>query len=139
RGLRLHPGKRDCLVIDVAGASEDQSIQSLPVLFGLDSLLDGETVIEARRREEAEAIQAEHGATEEEDREAAERAVRAERRRRNAESIRFFNRERMNWTTIDDRWTIPLDKERTIVLWPQRDGEQYDVLLVDREVEKFRF
>ena len=135
RGLRLYPGKSDCLILDVAGASDDLSIQSLPVLFGLRSLLDGETVVQAREREAREAAAAERAESE---RAEAERDAATERRRRNAESIRFFNRERMNWTTVGDRWTIPLNKGETLVLWPTVE-DSYDVLLVNGEDEKFRY
>ncbi len=136
RGLRLYPGKSDCLILDVVGASEENSIASLPALFGLKSLLDGEDVMTARQRETSEASDAHAAAAAEEE---GEQAALAERRRRNAESIRFFGRERMNWTTVGDRWTIPLGKEQTIVLWPQVDGEHFDVLLVDESDERFRF
>jgi superfamily II DNA/RNA helicase len=135
RGLRLYPGKEDCLILDVVGASEDNSIQSLPALFGLASLLDDEDVVEGREREAREAA-------EREEEEAAGRqeqeSERDERRRRNAESIQFFGRGRMNWTTIDDKWTIPVDGPRTIVLWPTA-GEHFDVLLLNEEKESFKF
>jgi superfamily II DNA or RNA helicase len=36
RGTRLHPDKRDCLVLDLANVSGDLELQSLPVLFGED-------------------------------------------------------------------------------------------------------
>lgn len=134
RGLRLYPGKTDCLILDVAGASDDKSIQSLPVLFGLQSLLDGETVTQAREREQREAEAAERREGEAAD---AQRDAAAERRRRNAESIQFFSRDRMNWTTIGDRWTIPLGKSEELVLWPDVD-ERYDVLLLNTQKETFR-
>jgi superfamily II DNA or RNA helicase len=130
RGLRLYPGKEDCLILDVVGASEDNSIQSLPALFGLKDLLDDEDVIEGREREAREAAKR----AEEE----ASLDPAAERRRRNAESIQFFGRGRMNWTTIDDKWTIPLDRFRTIVLWPTA-GEHFDVLLLNEDKESFKF
>ncbi len=140
RGLRLYPGKSDCLILDVVGASEENSIASLPALFGLKSLLDGEDVITARQREDREAAEAEReeeGAGEQERQQAVN--ARDERRRRNAESIEFFSRERMNWTVIADKWTIPLSTEQTVVLWPQVDGEHFDVLLVKGDAKSFRF
>jgi ATP-dependent helicase IRC3 len=125
RGLRLYPGKKDCVVLDVVGASEDNSIASLPALFGLRDLLDGESVTEARERQERE------------DREAAEREagrrqaeIDAGERRRKAESIEFFGRDRMNWTIVDGRWAIALNRTETIILWPGA-GEQFDVLLAN--------
>jgi superfamily II DNA or RNA helicase len=126
RGLRLYPGKSDCLILDVAGASDDKSIQSLPALFGLGKLMEGEDVLEAiaRERDEAQAVERQARTDREE-----ERDELAERRRRNAESIKFFSRDRMNWAQIDEKWTIAFDRDRTIVLWPMA-GERYDVLLV---------
>lgn len=126
RGLRLYPGKSDCLILDVAGASEDKSIQSLGALFGLGSLLEDENVIEAiaRERREAEEAREQEAADRDE-----ERDRKAERRRRNAESIEFFSRDRMNWKQIGDRWTIPLDANRTIVLWPQGE-DRFDALMI---------
>lgn len=35
RGTRIHPGKADCLVMDVVGASERLDLTTLPRLFGL--------------------------------------------------------------------------------------------------------
>jgi superfamily II DNA or RNA helicase len=130
RGLRLWPGKEDCLVLDTVGASADNSLASLPALFGLKDLLDDEDVIEGREREAREAAEAEEAEQEVDPRE--------ERRCRNAESIQFFGRGRMNWTTIDDKWTIPLDRFRTIVLWPTA-GEHFDVLLLNEDKESFKF
>lgn len=138
RGLRLYPGKSDCLILDVAGASEDKSIQSLGALFGLGQLLDDENVLDAiaRERREAEAAREQEQADRDE-----ERDRKAERRRRNAESIEFFSRDRMNWRQIGDRWTIPLDANRTIVLWPRGD-DRFDALMItveaDPEARRYR-
>lgn len=48
RGTRLHPGKRDCLVLDFADVS-DLSLASLPSLFGMPRRIDlqGEDAAEA--------------------------------------------------------------------------------------------
>ena len=50
RGTRLHPGKKDCLILDFVDLSE-LSLCSLPSLFGAPRELDlrGEDVSEARR------------------------------------------------------------------------------------------
>lgn len=45
RGLRLYPGKDDCLVLDVTGISKEHSLCVLPVLFGLPVQdMEGKTV-----------------------------------------------------------------------------------------------
>jgi superfamily II DNA or RNA helicase len=133
RGLRLYPGKDDCLLLDVVGASEDNSIASLPALFGLRDLLDGESIGEARKRQERE------------DQEAREReaektrkalGVKAEPKRRKSEAIEFFGRDRMNWITVKGCWAIALNGMETIVLRPATDGvEHFDVLLVSPKKE----
>lgn len=38
RGLRLHPGKVDCVVIDVVDIARQHSLQTAPVLYGLPPL-----------------------------------------------------------------------------------------------------
>jgi superfamily II DNA or RNA helicase len=58
RGTRIFPGKEDCLIIDLAGASRKHKLVQAPVLFGLDpDEANGETVTEAlekkRKREDA--------------------------------------------------------------------------------------
>ena len=51
RGLRTFPGKEDCLVIDVVGASERLDLQTLPRLFNLRDVPAPEvTVTEALER-----------------------------------------------------------------------------------------
>ncbi len=36
RGLRRHPDKTDCLVLDLVGATKEHNLVALPVLFGLE-------------------------------------------------------------------------------------------------------
>ena len=55
RGLRTFPGKQDCLVIDVVGATERLDLQTLPRLFNLRDVPAPEvTVTEAFEREALE-------------------------------------------------------------------------------------
>jgi hypothetical protein len=51
RGLRLHPGKTDCLVIDVVGAAAGHSLASAPGLLGLPESYkgSGESLTAVRR------------------------------------------------------------------------------------------
>ncbi len=56
RGLRLWPGKTDCLVLDVTGESAHFSLCVLPTLFGLPARdLAGRSVSEAMEEAAAEA------------------------------------------------------------------------------------
>jgi superfamily II DNA or RNA helicase len=48
RGFRLFPGKDDCLVMDIVGATERLDLMALPTLFGLD--LRDDTVLEAAEK-----------------------------------------------------------------------------------------
>ena len=60
RGLRLWPGKEDCLVLDVTGISAEHSLCVLPMLFGLPAGdMDGKSVSEHAEGLAAEAR--EHG------------------------------------------------------------------------------
>lgn len=43
RGLRLFPGKEDCLIIDIAGASEEHDLIQAPVLLGEIERMDAKT------------------------------------------------------------------------------------------------
>jgi hypothetical protein len=62
RGLRRHPGKPDCLVLDVVGGSDDHSLVTIPSLFGIEAatrrLADGETVAEVAKALEKELVAA---------------------------------------------------------------------------------
>ena len=53
RGTRIFPGKDDCLIIDLAGTSQDHKLVQAPVLFGLDPEdTAGKTVTEALAEKE---------------------------------------------------------------------------------------
>jgi len=60
RGLRIAPGKKDCIVLDVVDASIGHSLMTLPTLMGLQNILDlkGRDLIEVV--EEIEALQEQH-------------------------------------------------------------------------------
>lgn len=48
RGTRIFPGKEDCLIIDLVGASKDHKLVQAPALFGLDPAeVEKKTVTEA--------------------------------------------------------------------------------------------
>lgn len=139
RGLRLHPAKKDCLILDVAGASDDLSIESLPTLFGLREILDGENVLDALEREAAENEARRRAEMDEAQRQAAEEdAEREKKRKRRADSIAFFGRDRMHWNVVDEKWTIAFNGQKTLVIWPEPTEDRFAVLLVDTEQRRFR-
>ena len=120
RGLRLHPGKRDCLVLDLVGVTDDLSLQSLPVLFSLrKEPRRGETVSQAVAREAAEAAQDPTGALSADD--LAARAT--------SESVELLRgRDRLHWVPVDERWVISAGDDEYLVLDPF--DNQWRVLLV---------
>jgi superfamily II DNA or RNA helicase len=52
RGLRMHPGKTDCLILDLVGATADHRLATLADLTGHDitEIAEGESLAEARVR-----------------------------------------------------------------------------------------
>ena len=116
RGTRIHPHKSDCLVLDLAGVTEDLKLQSLPALFDLEaSPKRGETVTDAIAREAAAREEAE-----------AKQASAEKRRARKAE---LFGRDRLHWIEVSGRWVLSAGEGELLVLDEVRDGA-YRVLLV---------
>lgn len=60
RGTRIHPGKKDLIVIDVVDSTVSSSLVTLPTLMGLSNQIDlqGKLLVDAV--EEIEAVQEEH-------------------------------------------------------------------------------
>lgn len=113
RGTRIHPGKSDCLVLDLVGTTEELKLQSLPALFGLEAEPEeGETVTEAQDRQRAAAA--------ERDEEARQREL--ERKRRRSYDVELFDRDRINWLRAGARWVISAGKGNLLALDPI-DGE----------------
>lgn len=130
RGLRLYPGKEDCLVLDIAGASDNLTVQSLQDLFGLEQPpREGETVIEALDREEVERKSREDVEREERQGEAAERR-RRQQRMHSASKIGFFSRDRLHWLQLQGRWILEAGDGELLVL-DQRPDESWWVLLLN--------
>jgi superfamily II DNA or RNA helicase len=126
RGTRLSPGKKDCLILDVSGVSDDLSLQSVGMLFDLkDPPRPGETAMQARDRELAEEdARVEAEAAREADKENAdleERREAARRRKLAAERRDLFDRDAIQWGRIDGRWILGL-KGETLVLEHHDDG-----------------
>lgn len=53
RGLRLFPGKKDCLILDVSGSSDDNSLIALPDLAGVEKKSPDESLVQMAARPEA--------------------------------------------------------------------------------------
>jgi superfamily II DNA or RNA helicase len=124
RGTRTYPGKDDCLILDLAGVTDEMDLQSLPNLFDLkEQPRDGETVTDARAREAAEEAES---ATERE-------RIEADQRKRKARETNLFNRERLHWLDLDGRWALSAGGGDHLVLDPTSDGHfQVMLLMKDR-------
>ena len=57
RGTRVSPGKTNCLVLDLVGATSDLDLLTVGDLYGAPSMRDGEDIRDAVKREKAEAAQ----------------------------------------------------------------------------------
>lgn len=57
RGTRLHPGKTDCLILDMVGVSERLDLCTASSLIGVKKVKAGESLREAKKREDVEAEQ----------------------------------------------------------------------------------
>lgn len=119
RGTRLHPGKDDCLVLDLAGVSDDLKLQSLPALFDLrpDQMESGEKVTDAIARAIAEQQ------ADEPDKPAGKPG------RATAKSASLFDRDRLHWLRSGDRWYMSIGDGALLVLDPTGEG-QWQVLRV---------
>lgn len=123
RGLRLHPGKTDCLVLDLVGATEDHDLQSFPRLFGLQDYPDADEAVTA-------ALGREHDARE---RAAAEPepVAAGQLHARDVEIVRDANAERLHWIEHAGRWLLTLTHGQVLALDP-RDG-RWSVVVLDQD------
>ncbi|MGA2927684.1 MAG: DEAD/DEAH box helicase [Solirubrobacteraceae bacterium] len=129
RGLRPFPGKDDCLVLDVVGASDKLDLQTLPRLFGIKGKLeDAETVTEALDRETREtpsqtavAAGVSHGPGR------REGAMRS----RQVQLLRAPKRDRrLRWLRHSEHWLLAAGQV-VIALTPT--GDRWSVLALDRD------
>lgn len=120
RGTRLYPGKRFCLVLDMAGASDDLSLQSTEMLFDLsEPLRPGESCMQAVARERASAR--DRGT----DDEYVERVGAATVQERD-----LFSRDAIQWVWIGERPVLALNDE-SVVMDPIGSGLWRVLLLND--------
>jgi hypothetical protein len=139
RGLRTFPGKEDCLVIDVVGASERLDLQTLPRLFNLCDVPEPEvTVTEALERARLEKAEIDR-------RRALERQKADERAAASGEgtadgelrsrpvsmlAARRRTARRLRWLRHRECWLVSLGSMGTLALVP--DGSRWRVLRLHR-------
>lgn len=106
RGTRPHPGKADCLVLDLVGSTTRHDLVTAADLLGLDpsELENGRTVTEA-----LEARQRVPGMVD-----ASGELV--------ARAVNLFQRRPPHWLNVDGRYLLTVDQSSHIELRPQADG-----------------
>lgn len=116
RGTRLYPGKTECLILDLAGVSDDLTIQSVGILFGLRKPpKPGETATQASDRERAEEIEQEVERHEQVQISTLKPTIKSR-------PVKLFKRDDIHWQTIGERFVVGLKGETLIVLDPQEAG-----------------
>lgn len=122
RGTRICPPvKEDCLVIDVAGASQRHTLIQAPALFGLDpEAVQGRRALEALEDPEARAYSSPE-----------ERLLKASR-----EPV--DRRSAFHWLVEDGLYVLPAGEAGSIVVLPEDgadDSDRYGVWVLPREKE----
>jgi ATP-dependent helicase IRC3 len=115
RGTRLHPGKEDCLILDLVGATTRQALVSVATLTGLplEALEQGQSVSEAIEAQEAEK-----------ERQPQPGALVARR-------VELFRRRPLHWVAEDPCYVLSLGEQGWMVLTPdQAMPERWGVLRV---------
>lgn len=100
RGTRTFPNKRDCMIVDLVGATERFDLLTLPRLFGLGGAqaLEGRTVVEALEHQRMRLPAAEPAAP----------LV--------AEEVDLFReREKLRWVAVGERWALTTGRGLLVV------------------------
>ncbi|MGH9767205.1 MAG: DEAD/DEAH box helicase [Blastocatellia bacterium] len=116
RGLRPHPGKQNCLVLDLVGNSQRHDLVNIATLAGVQSLVDGEGFRQAKLRATSEARENERQKQAEEDRERLEAelaALRVDILRKNGHSQSYRNHSHKRGAL---HWQLGLDRQRSLTL-----------------------
>lgn len=111
RGLRLHDGKENCLVLDMVGVSQRHDLVALASLAGTEKLKDGESFTEAKQRAEEEQKEAEEKAAAE--KEEAER-LEAELAAKRVELLKWQNKPAEKKRQPEFAWQYGIDHTRTL-------------------------
>lgn len=115
RGTRLSPGKKDCLVLDLVGATDRLDLTTLPRLFGLGEDGDGESS-EGSVSQGGSILDA---ASEHDERE--RKAGRIASR-----EVELFSRAELAWVAVGPgRWLLDLGDEKVELL---ARGDRWDVV-----------
>jgi superfamily II DNA or RNA helicase len=119
RGTRLHPGKDDCLVLDLAGVTARHDLATVAELAGLDPAeLEGKTITEAL------AVRQARGEEEEERGEGGGGGEETLRLPGITVKVPMF-RSKMRWLTVAGEYVLPCDNGAAVHLVAA--GETYRV------------
>lgn len=111
RGLRLHAGKENCLVLDMVGVSQRHDLVTMASLAGVGQMRDGETFLRAKARAKQEQQEAEEEAQKEaEEKARLEAELEARRVQLLGWSKKPVSRER------HFAWQFDLDGSRTLAI-----------------------
>ena len=115
RGTRPYPGKADCLVLDLVGATTRHDLQSVASLFNLPPRgLAGRTV--------SEAVEEQQRAGDREQRRVDEREQSVAAGRLVAAPVELFRQRRFNWIQAGRRFVLLIGGGSDIALEPRDDG-----------------
>ncbi len=111
RGVRLYPGKQDCLVIDIADNCARNDALTLPTLFGLDDVGEGllTAVKKKKAQKKAEELKQETGQVI-----TPENVV--------IEQVDVLARSAFQWTVTGDIMRLPVSPGEYIYLVPFGSG-----------------
>lgn len=116
RGTRLHPGKTDCLVLDVSGATERHKIQNVARMVGIHELPETSTVLDEVEKEKRKG-----------DRDLS-RISAYETDDMRTRPIELFASRQLKWFPIGDAWALPLQRNHSVVkIVPYESGDCWTV------------
>jgi superfamily II DNA or RNA helicase len=105
RGTRLHPGKDDCLVLDLAGVTQRHDLATVAELAELDPAeLEGKTLTEALAARQAREEEQERGSEDGGEEKLRLPGVTVQ--------VPLF-RSKMRWLQVGDSYVLPVGKHRT--------------------------
>jgi ATP-dependent helicase IRC3 len=117
RGTRIYPGKTDCLIVDLVGASKRHQLVTAASLFGLelDDLADNSLINVMMERERREREAQEYA------------AFVATQDRLVSESVDLFATHRLNWIAdVENRFILPIPPDGTVYLTTE-DHQRWNV------------
>ncbi len=132
RGTRLHPGKENCLIIDLVGITQKHKLITLPNLFGLPAeKLKKDSVLSVHQEEIN--LEAKRQALAQQEQEAQRAASKAFEKQAPKTQPRVIN---FNWLKLSDtRYALSVGKA-TIFLIKQANQDKWAVILNELDKTK---